>query len=162
MKLLAPSLVLVLLAGCSLSPTIEATGLEEWERVVAAHQGGVTAVLVWATWCRPCLDLLPEFVALQRSEGHGDVAFVTVTLDEHDAPGAMTEAVGLVQELDARFPHYAFRADVEQAMHRLGIEDVPAVLVLDQGGEVRYRLTGDSFDNEIGAGDVEDAIESLR
>ncbi len=162
MKFLATALVLVLLAACSRTPEIESVGLEDWGRIVGDYRGEITVVLVWATWCRPCLELFPEFVDLQQSEAYDDVAFLSVTLDEHDDPTAMAEALVLVLERDARFPHYVFRADVEQAMHQLGIEDVPAVLVLDREGAVRYRLTGDPFDNEVGIADVEDAIESLR
>ncbi len=162
MKFLATALVLVFLAACSHTPKIESVGLEDSGRIVGGYRGEITAVLVWATWCRPCLELFPQFVALQQSEAYDEVAFLSVTLDEHDDPTAMAEALALVLESDARFPHYVFRADVERAMHRLGIEDVPAVLVLDRDGAARHRLTGDPFDNEVSIGDVEDAIESLQ
>ena len=162
MKFLATALVLVFLAACSHTPKIESVGLEDSGRIVGGYRGEITAVLVWATWCRPCLELFPQFVALQQSEAYDEVAFLSVTLDEHDNASAMADALALVQERNAAFPHYAFRTEIERAMHHLGIEDVPTALVYDQGGEVRYRLTGDPFDNEISIGDVEDAIESLR
>ena len=162
MRFIATALVFFFLATCSRTPQIEQTGLADWSRIVGDQRGEVAVVLVWATWCRTCLDLLPEFVALEQSETYGDVAFLTVTLDEHDNASAMADALALVQERNAAFPHYAFRTEIERAMHHLGIEDVPTALVYDQGGEVRYRLTGDPFDNEISIGDVEDAIESLR
>ena len=162
MKFLATALLLILLATCSHTPKVEPVPLEDWDRVTGDHHGEIAAVLVWATWCRPCLELFPEFVALQQREAYDNIAFLSVTLDEHDDPVAMAEALALVLQRDARFPHYVLRADVEQAMHRLGIVDVPAVLVLDREGAVRYRLTGDPFDNEVGIADVEDAIESLR
>ena len=162
MRFTAAALVFLVLATCSRTPKIEQIGLDDWSRIVGARRGEVVVVLVWATWCRTCLDLLPDFVALEQNETYDGVAFLTVTLDEHDNASAMADALALVQERNAAFPHYSFRAEIERAMHQLGIEDVPAVLVYDQGGEVRYRLTGDPFDNEISIGDVEDAIESLR
>ena len=67
MKFLATALVLVLLAACSRTPDIESVGLEDWGRIVGDYRGEITVVLVWATWCRPCLELFPEFVDLQQS-----------------------------------------------------------------------------------------------
>ena len=158
----AAAWILLLLVGCSKPLSIKTVGIDELDLLLSDHRGEISVVPVWATWCRTCLELLPEIIALQQNESYGDVAFLTVTLDDSDDAESMAEALAIVLEHEAAFPHYALQAGIEQALARLGIDDVPAVLVYDQEGTLRYRLVGDPFDNKISPPDVEDAIDSLR
>ena len=86
------ALALLLLAACSRSPKIETVAAEDWAQVIAGHRGSVAVVLVWATWCRSCEDLLPAFAALERRLRDDEIRFLTVTLDDHDNPGAIAQA----------------------------------------------------------------------
>jgi thiol-disulfide isomerase/thioredoxin len=155
--------LLFLLASCSDSvPDIRVVSLDEWDRTIEDYRGEPVLVNVWATWCRTCLDLLPSIAALEQREEYGGVRFLSVVVEDPDDAPALQQAQALLLEQKATFPHYAFQAGVEEALAKLAIENVPAVLVFDAEGVRRYHLEGDEFDNEISPGDVEAAVESLR
>ena len=115
----------------------------------------------WANWCRPCLDFLPRFVALQKAEAYEDVQFVSVVVEEPADAAALSDATKLLVELDARFPHFALQTGVEETLETLELDDLPAVLVYDAEGKLRHRIERDAFDGEMHLEDVEDAIDAM-
>lgn len=156
------ALALLLLAACSRSPKIETIAAGDWDQVIAGHRGSVAVVLVWATWCRSCEDLLPAFAALERRLRADEIRFLTVALDDHDNPGAIAQASEMLSRHEASFPHYVFASEISGSLATLGIKNVPAVLVYDAEGAPRHRLETGVFDNDLSVADIEDAIESLR
>ncbi len=48
---------------------------------LSEHVGKVVIINIWATWCGPCREEIPEFMELQK-EMEGDVQFVGVSVDE--------------------------------------------------------------------------------
>jgi len=157
-----PLLVPVLLmAACSSPPEVETIEPARWAEVLAGYEGGVTVVNVWANWCRPCLDFLPSFVALQEVESYEDVQFVSVVVEDPADVAALGKATKLVLELDARFPHFALQAGVEETLEILDLDDLPGVLVYDAEGKLRHRVERDAFDGEMHLDDVEDAIDAV-
>jgi thiol-disulfide isomerase/thioredoxin len=79
----------LLCTGCAgrLSPAkvdlrrIDAPGLA---RLLQEHRGRVVLVDFWATWCAPCLALLPHTAELQRRYGSRGLVVITVSLDRLD------------------------------------------------------------------------------
>ncbi|MCX6619808.1 MAG: TlpA disulfide reductase family protein, partial [Acidobacteria bacterium] len=58
----------------------------------ADFKGRTTFVNIWATWCAPCREELPEVEKLyQRLKGRADVAVVTLSIDE--SPGVVAPFV---------------------------------------------------------------------
>lgn len=53
---------------------------------LADHKGKVLLVNLWATWCGPCLQEMPEFVKLQQE--HKDKGFVIVGIDADEGEDA--------------------------------------------------------------------------
>jgi thiol-disulfide isomerase/thioredoxin len=85
-RLILPVAILLLLASCDDRPPatevhlsrIDAAGLV---RLLHEHRGQVVLVDFWATWCAPCLALLPHSAELQRRYGNRGLTVVTVSLD---------------------------------------------------------------------------------
>lgn len=48
---------------------------------LSEYAGKVIVINIWATWCGPCREEIPEFMELQK-EMEGDVQFVGVSVDE--------------------------------------------------------------------------------
>lgn len=142
-------------------PRIEPVSFEAWEEELAARRGSLVVVPVWASWCRSCVEMLPDLVAISDKYQQQGVVFVSLCLEEYAQQEEIEAAEQIVRSHGARFPHFLPRQDVAATLDSLALEDLPAVLVYDPAGELRYRLTGDQWSNEISMADVEDAIESL-
>lgn len=56
----------------------------QYDAVLAALRGKVVVVDCWATWCVPCLELLPHSGELARDHRDGDLAVVTLSFDSPD------------------------------------------------------------------------------
>ena len=52
--------------------------------VVAANNGKLVYVDIWASWCGPCIDEFPASKALQEKYKDEDVSFVYVSIDRNN------------------------------------------------------------------------------
>lgn len=152
---------LALSACFSSPPDVKAIEPAEWAGVLEDYRGTPLVVNVWANWCRSCVEFLPGFAALPGRDEYSNVEFVSVVVeDPADAP-ALAEAKRLVLELDARFPHFAIQAGVEETLGLLGVNDLPVLLIYDAEGRPRRRIEADAFDGEMRLEDLEDALDSV-
>ncbi len=142
-------------------PRIEPISFEAWQEELAARQGSIVVVPVWATWCRDCVEILPDLIAISDKYQEQGVSFVSLCLEEQSQEKEIEAAEQIVRRHGARFPHFLPEQDVAATLDALALDDLPAVLVYDPEGELRYRIAGDRYSNEISLADVEDAIDSL-
>ena len=142
-------------------PDVKTIEPAEWAGTLEGYRGEITVVNCWATWCRPCLEFFPSFAGLWERDEYGDIEFVSVVVEDPADGAALAEAKRLVVELEARFPHFAIQTDVEETLGLLGVDDLPAVLMYDAEGQLRYRIEADAFEDEIHLEDIEDAIDSV-
>jgi thiol-disulfide isomerase/thioredoxin len=66
--------------------------------VLARQRGKVVLVDFWATWCTPCMRLLPHTIRLQQQYGSRGLAVVTVSFD---SPQSETMVRGALQSNQA-------------------------------------------------------------
>jgi thiol-disulfide isomerase/thioredoxin len=55
--------------------------MEGKPQALAQWRGKVMVVNFWATWCRPCLEEIPEFVRMQEKLGNEGLQFVGIAVD---------------------------------------------------------------------------------
>lgn len=142
-------------------PGIAAVSYESWTDELAARRGSVVVVPVWASWCGTCIDMLPALAGISERYSEKGVLFVSLCLDDFRQPEDIEAAEEIVVAHEARFPHFLPKQDIAASLEALALDDLPAVLLYDQAGELRYRLQGDRWSNAISPADVEDAIDSL-
>jgi thiol-disulfide isomerase/thioredoxin len=56
--------------------------VEGKSQALAQWQGKVMVVNFWATWCRPCLEEIPEFIRMQEKLGNQGLQFVGIAIDD--------------------------------------------------------------------------------
>jgi thiol-disulfide isomerase/thioredoxin len=106
---------------------------------LADHRGKVVLVDFWATWCRPCIEELPNVQAVYDEFHDQGLEVVSISLDEQRA--------ALVRFLQARplpWPQIFFDLTDEASLKnhpatRYEVQSIPCLLVIDRDGKLIAR-----------------------
>ncbi|MDZ7780799.1 MAG: TlpA disulfide reductase family protein [Gemmatimonadota bacterium] len=110
--------------------------LDGVERPLRTRADEITVVNFWATWCLPCLDELPELVALDRRWAEDRVRVVGVAVES----GAAADIRAFADEQGMEYT--LLTADQRWGRKHFGVFGLPVTLVVDRSGEVRHTLIG--------------------
>ncbi|MDB4962022.1 MAG: alkyl hydroperoxide reductase/Thiol specific antioxidant/Mal allergen [Myxococcales bacterium] len=114
-------------------PTIAAGG-EHGEPVsLPSMRGNVVVLDFWATWCNPCLKMMPSLDALARA--HPELVVLAINLDDPAAARGLWDERGYQLQL---------LADDGQVSDRYGVTTIPHSVVIDRAGVVRAVIRGSS------------------
>lgn len=107
------------------------------ETTLAAFQGQVLVVNLWATWCAPCVEEMPTLAALQdRFEGRLRVIPVSVDSEGHSAQAQAQ----LAQLSGGRLP---FLIDISRGvLFDAQAPGMPVTIIYDAEGRELARLAG--------------------
>ncbi len=127
-------------------------------QIVAQHRGSVVLVDFWATWCQPCLALLPHTVELHEQLAGQGLAVIGVSMDEAQSEAQVREVLG---EQKAPFEHYlaeeAGSAATTQAL------DIPSGLphfkLYDRGGKLRRTFSAGT--RQLNPDEIDRAVRDL-
>jgi peroxiredoxin len=132
--------------------------LEKWDRepvtLEAIDEAGVERlakndgpkfrlVNVWATWCGPCVNELPEFVTMNRMYRRRDFELVTISMDDPEKKDA---ALKMLREQRVAATNYILnvkdRDKFADLLDKQWPGPLPHTLLIAPGGKVIYRKTG--------------------
>ncbi len=119
------------------APAFEAVTLEGSPVALDSLKGQVVVLNVWATWCIPCLEEIPQLQSVHRTYGAQGVAVVGVSID------AAGMGADVKDFMDAHDMGYTVWLDPARDFPlRFLTVGVPETFVLDRAGVIRWRMTG--------------------
>jgi len=103
----------------------------------------LTMINVWATFCGPCLDEMPDLGAIAASYDKAEFQMVGVISDVvvEASEEEVQTAKELIEETGANYPHLLVNESLYTNLVG-GIEVVPTTFFVNQKGEVLGYLTG--------------------
>ena len=127
-------LLVVLLLGTGKMPDFRLKNLKnQWQRWGDVRGSRLTVVDFWATWCKPCLRMIPHLETVSRRYASHGVAVVGINVD---SPRNLNKVPPMVRQLGI---HYTVLLDPNnELMDVLHIQAVPTLLVVDSTGTIQY------------------------
>lgn len=107
------------------------------ETSLAAYQGEIVLLNLWATWCAPCIEEMPTLGALQR-EYEGRLRVIPVSVD---SVAKIEEAETMLAELSEN--SLPFLVEPSRAiLFAVGAPGMPVTILYDRQGRELARLAG--------------------
>ncbi len=101
-------------------------------------KGKVVVLDFWATWCPPCREEIPGYIALQKKYGKDGLVIVGVSVDDGERASEMVQL--FIKKVGVNYPIVMGDADVAQSFG--GIEMYPTTFIIDREGKIRDRKVG--------------------
>jgi thiol-disulfide isomerase/thioredoxin len=118
-------------------PTLAFADAQGQPKTLADWKGRVVLLNLWATWCAPCREEMPDLSNLQRALGSKDFEVVALSVDRKgaEASSAFLKEV----KADNLSTFVEPEAKSLQVLQALGL---PATLLINRKGEEVARLLG--------------------
>ncbi len=103
--------------------------------------GHILVIDLWATWCPPCRETLPNFQQLGREYHKSGVRVLGISMDSPDDPASSINTVkAFLNENNFDFACGMGTADLKSTLP--ADLKLPTTLFVDRSGAVRYMATG--------------------
>ena len=102
---------------------------------LASFQGRPVLLDLWATWCGPCVDALPQLARIYAEAKAGGLVLLTVDQDEDPHT-----ATGFLARKGYTWPNFH---DSDGAIEALvGSSPIPRTILIDAAGKITYDASG--------------------
>jgi peroxiredoxin len=133
----------------SAAPAFSLRDLSGRPLALADYRGKVVVLDFWATWCIPCRQEVPHFIALQKKHGSKGLAVIGISLDDEEKP-----VRSFYTEFGMTYP--VAMGNAAMAEQYGGILGLPVTFVIDRQGRIRFR-----HDGQTDAATIEREVASL-
>ena len=117
------------------APDLKLNGADGKTVTLKAFKGKPVILDIWATWCRPCVDALPQLAQIAK-EGK-DKGIVLLSIDNDEEPGTASNF------LSSRGYTWKNYHDGDGAIKTLvGASGIPRTMLIDAQGRVTYDSVG--------------------
>lgn len=104
---------------------------------LAGQKGKVILVNIWATWCHPCRDEIPELIAIRNRYNARGFELIGVSVDTDGTDDAIRT---FMKDYRMTFP--IWRDPDERISTQFLAVGVPATFLIDRDGILRWRKVG--------------------
>jgi thiol-disulfide isomerase/thioredoxin len=118
-------------------PALTFQTLDGVETTLAAFQGKVVVLNLWATWCAPCREEMPSLDRLQATFADRDVIVLALSVDRA-GPERVQQ---FLAEIGVHQVH-VYRDPTAAATRALKLPGLPATLLIDRQGREAARVLG--------------------
>ena len=119
---------------------IEEEGLKD---LIKNNSDKVRLINVWATWCGPCVNELPDFITMNRMYRNREFELITISAD---LPERRAKGLTLLKKMQASNTNYLFNStDKYKLIELIDAEwqgALPYTLLIAPGGKILYRKQG--------------------
>ena len=119
---------------------------------LAQQKGKVVLLNIWATWCHPCRDEIPELRAIHNRYRDRGLELIGVSVDTYGTDETIRT---FMNDFQMTFP--IWRDPDERISTQFLVVGVPATFLIDKQGILRWRRTGPIAPNDTS---LRAAIES--
>ncbi len=124
-------------------PAYATVSLEGDSVSLAKQKGKVVLLNIWATWCHPCRQEIPELRAVHARYRDRGLELVGVSVDTDGSDDAIRS---FMKDFQMTFPIWR---DPEERISTLFLAiGVPATFLIDREGILRWRRTGPIAPND--------------
>jgi cytochrome c biogenesis protein CcmG/thiol:disulfide interchange protein DsbE len=102
---------------------------------LADYAGKVRVIDVWATWCAPCREVIPQLNALYERYRDRGLVVVGVSVDSDPA-----EVLDFMREIPIRYPSGMFNPDLAPLIGEPSA--IPTTFLIDRLGVIRETFVG--------------------
>lgn len=126
-------------------PEIDGETFEGSRLKLSEQRGKVVVLVFWASWCKPCRDMIPHERELAERYRGKPVAILGVNNDEN-----LDAAQRVIDSQKMTWPIWKTGGTSHPINLAWGVDRWPAVFVIDREGILRYvRVRGEHLDNAI-------------
>ena len=135
-----------------LGQTAPEISVKEWlsgePATLATLRGQVVLLEFWATWCKPCEQMFPKLLHLDKEYGPRGLNVIALTrhyLAYRGPAEAQAEELALMRKMvtDHALTFRVGASEDEQTQDLYGAAGVPTMAIIDRAGIVRHFYDGD-------------------
>ena len=120
------------------APEINGLDLDGHPMKLAEYRGRVVLLIFWATWCGPCMEMIPDEQALLKHFVHHPFAIVGIDVDEEDGKSQIAVK-------DHGISWRSFRNSLrggQMISKDWSVIGFPTLYLIDEKGAIRQRWIG--------------------
>lgn len=99
-------------------------------------KGKVIILDFWATWCPPCREEIPDFIALQNEYGKKGLQILGISVDRE----GLKAVKPFYENMKMNYPVLLTDGKIEAAYG--GIRGIPTTFIIDKNGKIVKKYVG--------------------